>query len=553
MFASVTGTELAAAIRRATSFVMVSVSLALAACGGDDLILPKDGEPARIAAVVDNPLRGTVGSQLNPSLVVEVTDPGGRPVSGVEVHFVPPSGAVVDPADPVTTGSDGRASVRYTLSTTAGEQIVEARAPIEPAANAVATFTVLADPDAPEGLIRDSREEQSAQVSTVLPESLAVKAVDRFGNGVPGIEVTWQASGGGDVSPATVTTGADGRAATARTLGDRPGSYGTVARAEALEGATVPFTATAVAAPRPELVLVTPPSPEAAAGVPLQQQPEIQLQDPFGAPLNQEGVSVTVQVADGDGSIGGRTTVASNASGRVTFTDLELRGETGIRTLIFAAEGFTPVTSGQVVVRPGPPSPGQSSFSVPDGTAGERTTITIRLKDEFGNEISGAGNSLSVNVAGANPGSNLQVNEDGNGSYSASYVPVHSGRDEITVVFGDQPLGGGPQASVVAPGAPDPGSTTAQVTRAGVFFVRIDVLITVRDAQGNPVGHGGDQIQISANGSAPRTCAPPDANDATCLDNGDGTYADSFVIIAGAVSVDITLNGEAIAGSPYSP
>lgn len=553
MFASGIGTEAAAVIRHAASLALVSVPLTIAACGGDDIILPKDGEPARIAAVVNNPLRGTVGRELGESLVVEVTDPGGRPVSNVEVLFVPPSGAVVAPANSVTTGSDGRAAVHYILGTAAGQQTVEARAPIEPAVNGVATFTVLADPDAPEGLVEDSGDEQRAQVSTVLPESLAVKAVDRFGNGVPGIEVTWQASGGGDVSPATVTTGADGRAATARTLGDRPGSYGAVARSDVLEGAMVPFTATAFAAPRPELVLVTQPSPEAAAGVPLQQQPEIQLQDPFGAPLNQEGVNVTVQVADGDGSIGGRTTVASNAAGRVTFTDLELRGETGIRTLIFAAEGFTPVTSGQVVVRAGPPSPGQSSFSVPDGTAGEATTITVRLEDEFGNEISGAGNSLTVNVAGANPGANLQVNENGNGSYSASYVPVHSGRDEITVRFGDQPLGGGAQASVVAPGAPDPGTTTAQVTRAGVFFVRIDVLVTVRDAQGNLVGHGGDEIQISANGSAPRTCAPPDGNDATCVDNGDGTYADSFVIIAGAVSVDITLNGEAIAGSPYTP
>ena len=39
----------------------------------------------------------------------------------------------------------------------------------------------------------------------------------------------------------------------------------------------------------------------------------------------------------------------------------------------------------------------------------------------------------------------------------------------------------------------------------------------------------------------------------TCVDNGDGTYSDSFVIIAGEVTVNITLNGAPISGSPFTP
>lgn len=533
------------------AIVLVALSLGVAACGGDDLILPKDGEPARITVVSAPNPREVVGRTLGDSLVVEVTDPGGRPVSGVKVWFVPPAGGGVAPSDTVTTGGNGRAAVSYILSTVAGEQVVEARAPIEPATNAVATIRVQADPDVPQGLVYDAGNQQSAQVSTVLPESLAVKAVDRFGNGVPGVEVTWEVDGGGEVNPTTVMTGADGRAATAQLLGDRPGAYGAMATAAALDGATVPFTATAVAAPRPELVLIVQPSAEAAAGVPLQQQPQIQLQDPFGAPLAQEGVNVTVQVAQGDGSVGGRTTATSDATGRVAFADLELRGETGTRTLIFAAEGFTPVTSSPIALLPGPPSAGQSSVSVPNGTAGESTTITIRIRDEFGNNVAGVAGNLSVSISGANPLSDLPVTDNGNGSYAASYVPVHSGTDEVTVRFGDQVLGGGAQPSNVQPGPPDPATTTAQVIRTGVFFVRIDVLITVRDAQGNQVGHGGDEILISANESAPRSCAPPDGDANTCVDNGDGTYVDAFVIIAGTVTVNITLNGVPISGSPF--
>jgi hypothetical protein len=473
-------------------------------------------------------------------------------VAGVEIQFFHPEGAVLSPSDRVTTGANGQAAVHYTLSTTAGDQMVEAQAPIVPPDNSAATFRIIAQPEAPESLALADGNGQSAQVSTVLPESLAVRAVDRFGNGVAGIEVTWQASGGGEVSPASVTTGADGLAATALTLGDRPGSYGAVARADALGGEPVSFVETAVAAPKPVLVLVTQPSSIAAAGVPLEVQPEIQLQDPFGAPLTQEGVRVTVQVAEGEGSVGGRTTTASDANGRVMFTDLELRGEIGTRTLIFAADDFTPVTSTAIAVRPGPPSTGQSSISVPNGTAGERTTIVVRVRDEFGNDISGAADDLSIRVIGANPNPGLSVTESGSGSYTASYVPIRTGRDELAIEFRGVPLGQGTQASVVAPGPADPSTTTAVVTKTGILFVQVDVVVTTRDAQGNLLGHGGDQVEIIPNGGRPRTCEPLREAE-SCVDKGDGTYADRFILVATDVSVAIRLNGQPLAGSPYNP
>ncbi len=525
----------------------ISLLIAVAACSGDNLLLPRDGEPARITALPSN-MTGTVGQPLEDSLVVEVTDPGGRPVPEVEVTFVPLAGGVVEPAEPVVTNSEGRAAVHYILSTVAGSQMVEARAPIVPADNAVALFAVTANPEPAEALVKDERngDGQTAQVSTVLPESLAVKAVDRFNNGVAGIEVTWRAEGG-QVSPTSVITGADGRAAAARTLGDSPGPYITVARAE-LDGSPITFNATAIAAPRPQIVIVAQPSTTAAAGVPLAEQPVLQLQDPTGAPLLQDGVSVSVQIAEGGGSLGGRTSVRSDANGSVRFTDLELRGEIGTRTLIFAADGFTPVTSAAIVVQPGAPSD-ESSVSVGNGTAGVTTPISVALRDEFGNAIAGAGGDLSLRVAGANPATGLSVTDNGNGSYSSSYIPVRSGTDEIILEYRGDRLG--ESQSTVSPGPTNPSTSTAEVTRAGVFFVRIDVLVTVRDAQGNVVGHGGDLVQISANGSAPRSCAPPDGRDDTCLDNGDGTYTDAFILIADDVTVDISVNGVPISGSPF--
>jgi hypothetical protein len=363
--------------------------------------------------------------------------------------------------------------------------------------------------------------------------------VDHFGNGVAGIVVTWQAIGGGAVSPVSATTGSDGRAATQRTLGDRPGAYRSAAAAEGLQGSPLSFTATAVG---PQLSLVTQPSPAAAAGVPLERQPEIQLLDPLGAPLNRADVTVTVQIAGSDGSLGGGTSATSDAGGRVRFAGLELRGPAGTRTLIFAAESFTSVTSDPINVTAGPPTASSSSASVPNGTAGAPTTIDIHLADQFGNPATGAAASVSVTVGGANPSPGLPVIEVGGGAYSAAYVPVHIGSDEIGIQVGGLPLASSPLHSSVLPGPTDPAHSTAEVTTTqSLFYFTISIVVTARDAQGNPVVTAGDRVQMVVDGGPPQAAT----------DNGNGTYSMAFVTLSPNHSVAITLNDIPIQGSPY--
>jgi hypothetical protein len=521
---------------------VLGVLSVVAACGGDDLLLPSSGEPAHIEIVRGNEQADTVGRPLPDSLVVLVTDPEARPVAGVQVAFVAGAGELA-PNDTVLTGPDGRAAVYYTLPTTSGPQIIEVRAtPVVPSSSLTTAFQVSAQPEGAAELVMAAGDKQAAEVLNPLGDSLAVKAVDRFGNGVAGVEVTWQAVDGA-VSPASVITGPDGRAATLRTLGSRPGIHRTTAVAPALENASVSFEATGIAPPSPQLVLVTPPSASAAAGVPFEQQPELQLQDAAGAPLPRADVAVTVQIADGAGSLGGSTTARSNAEGRVTFTNLSIRGRPGDRTLLFAANDFTPATSGIIDVNPGPPDPDESSASVGDGRAGSRTTVTIRLRDEFGTEVDGAAGALRVRVDGANPG-NLSVNGEGDGSYSAGYTPTRTGTDQVIVEVNGEPVNGSPLRSDVEPGPAAASRTTAQVVKSGAFFFEVTILVTVRDAEGNLVGHGGDRVQIAIEGGVVIRNA---------TDNGDGTYSDRFVTILSSPSIVITLNGDEISGSPFRP
>ncbi|HEX5203208.1 MAG TPA: hypothetical protein VFW27_25040, partial [Actinoplanes sp.] len=77
----------------------------LISCGGDDLVLPSDGEPAVVSVVAGDKQSGRVGEMLADPVVIEVKDVSGRPVAGATVE-VELDGAM----DTVSTGGDGRAS-----------------------------------------------------------------------------------------------------------------------------------------------------------------------------------------------------------------------------------------------------------------------------------------------------------------------------------------------------------------------------------------------------------------------------------------------------------
>ncbi len=103
----------------------------------------------------------------------------------------------------------------------------------------------------------------------------------------------------------------------------------------------------------------------------------IQLQDSNGNPVSQSGVSVLATIASGGGTLGGTSTAVTDASGAATFTDLSISGLLGNRTLQFSATGSTPVVSDPIALTPGPADAAQTTATVPDGTAGSPTVITV--------------------------------------------------------------------------------------------------------------------------------------------------------------------------------
>jgi hypothetical protein len=193
-----------------------------------------------------------------------------------------------------------------------------------------------------------SGSDQTGTVGSVLANPLVVLVTDASGDAVPDQSVSWAAQGGGSVTPATVTTGSDGRASVQWTLGPTPGEQTTTASVSGLNGSPVTFSATAVEGPPPGGIVITTNPPTAALTEEVfdpAAQPAVRVTDAGGPAA---GVQVTASIATGGGTLEGNTTATTDANGDAVFGDLGIRG-TGEHTLEFTA-GTASVTSSPVSV-----------------------------------------------------------------------------------------------------------------------------------------------------------------------------------------------------------
>jgi hypothetical protein len=471
-----------------------------AACGGDNLTLPSEGQPAHIA-IQGSGQQGEVGSTLDQQLVALVTDTQDRPVEGATVEFVLTDdlgGGLVDPASGKTDAA-GKVTATIKLGPQAGEMTGTARVPVDQGAAPIeAPFTARAVGSGATTLAPVSGDIQSGAVNTTLTAPLVVKVTDSFGNGVSGFTVEWSAEGQGTVSDASTQTDINGETSVTRTLGPNAGQQTTVATAEGLSGSPVTFTHTATAGNASRIEIVTGNNQEAPAGTQLHNDlvvrvldengnpvdnravswvigagggsvtpetsqtngdgqastkwtlgaapgsntvnavvsgigsvtfsangtgsgapsnlavttqppspvtigatltpgPVVQVRDAAGHDLAVGGVEVTAGLTGGRGQLGGTQTVATDANGRATFSDLRITGSTGSYRLIFAADGYRSATSNKFdVVKastatsitgqdPEPSDPGQAvtfTFSVTSGSPGTPTgNVQVKASD----------------------------------------------------------------------------------------------------------------------------------------------------------------------------
>lgn len=204
----------------------------------------------------------------------------------------------------------------------------------------------------------------------------------------------------------------------------------------------------------PGLAITTQPASSAQNNVSLAGGglPVLQLRDSLGNNIAQAGVAISIVPSPIISmAISGGTT---DANGQATWSQVTFLGAIGSYRLVFSASGFGPVTSNAISLTAGPPSPAKFTATVPaTGRVGVTTTITVQARDVSGNACTAATNTVVVNINGANVGSGTVTN-NGNGTFSATYIPANAGTDSIGITADGTTITGSPFSSVVSSAAP---------------------------------------------------------------------------------------------------
>lgn len=168
------------------------------------------GAPTEVSKIAGDPQNGTVGTTLFQPFVVRVTDAHQNPVSGSPVTFTVTTGGGTLSTASATTDAQGQASTILTLGRQPGVNTVTAAVAGVPAVSFAATARV----GAAASIAKQAGDGQTAPAGAAVPIPPRVQVNDALGNPVPGVTVTFAViSGGGSVTGAIATTGADGRAA----------------------------------------------------------------------------------------------------------------------------------------------------------------------------------------------------------------------------------------------------------------------------------------------------------------------------------------------------
>ncbi len=389
----------------------LALPIVFAACGGEGLTLPPEGEPAHISVIDGDKQSGLVGSTLGEPLLVEVTDTRNLPVAGATVIFSITSAATAKaaPASAITN-SDGRATSTLTLGSTPGTVTGKVEVPMDEGVRSVeASFTATAVSDDAEAIAYVSGGDQRAPVNSTLPAPLVVRVTDQFGNPVQGVTVAWTIEGGGTVSEASSVTDANGHASVTRELGGNAGQQTTSATVGGLRGSPVIFTHTATAGTPTGVVKVDGDNQSAMVGTELAKPLVVQVLDAQGNPIPDRVVTWVT----GDGSVNPQNTPTDAqglASTRWTLGMTPGPNKTanavvsGLQTATFTATATAGSPSG---------STSTVSASPTTITAGGNSTIAVTVRDAGNNPISGvsvtpsaSGSGNTINPSSAPSGSN---------------------------------------------------------------------------------------------------------------------------------------------------
>src|SRR5712664_719427 len=255
------------------------------------------GTATQLLVVAGDGLLATVNTLLPTTPAVRLRDALGNAVAGVNVTFLPTGGGGGVTGGNQITDATGLATVgSWTLGTIAGANTLTASG-----AGLTHVFNANGVAGPATALLATAGDLQSAVVGAVLGTAPAVRALDQFGNPVPGAAITFAVSGGGGrVSGPTQLTNAAGIATVGGwTLGTVSGANALTATLAGVTPAT--FTATGLAGAATQIVQLAGDGQPAIVNTILPTAAAVIVRDQFNNPV--PGVAVVFAPASGGGSV----------------------------------------------------------------------------------------------------------------------------------------------------------------------------------------------------------------------------------------------------------
>ncbi|MGH7510740.1 MAG: Ig-like domain-containing protein [Gemmatimonadales bacterium] len=384
---------------------------------------------------------------------------------------------------------------------------------------------------------------QSGRVGSTLAEPLVVQVTDTRDRPVAGANVVFGFTGGsgGETSPASAATDADGRASTSLTLGTTVGPATGTAEVPVDPDITpvrTTFTATALSDDANGIALVSGDGQTGQVGTALAQPLVVEVTDAFDNPI--AGVTVT-WTANGGGSVSDATTqTGSNGQASVTRT---LGPTAGEQTTSASAEGLagSPVTFTHTATAGSATGVVKVSGDGQSALAGTELAdpLVVQVLDAQSNPIPGRAVTWIVTDGGGSVSSqNSTTDAQGFASTRWTLGPV-AGPNAVnavvsgvgTATFNATGTAGSPSAST--------SSVTASPTTITAGTGSSTITVTVRDDGNNPVS--GVSVTVASSGSE-NSISPASASTGS---NGVATFTFSSTV-AETKTISATAGGVAI-------
>jgi predicted outer membrane repeat protein len=237
-----------------------------------DFALTNTAIPATIRPIAGTPQIATVNTAYQKAMQARVTDSHGKPVVGITVVFelpAGPSGTFAGSADVVTNSTGIAIAPALTANTVAGAFTVDAWVA---GINTPAAFTLRNTPLGPKSIIAFAGTPQTAVAGVPYATALQVRVMDKDGNPVSGVTVTFTAPTSGPSGTlkgkktTTAVTGVNGIAVVAITANTAVGTFQVTATVAHLSSTAIftltnlPVHGTKTVAPRRAVVRYVPPT-----------------------------------------------------------------------------------------------------------------------------------------------------------------------------------------------------------------------------------------------------------------------------------------------------